>query len=99
MASASSIIFQQVLTPRIPSIIEQTVVGIAGGVPRSQITTLSELLHVCCLRFREETKATLGIILRREGWPNQKATEVAKRSFEKAILRFVILSRFDSLEN
>lgn len=86
MASTSSMIFQQQLQPQLPLIFSSIVLAIAKN-PRSHLVSLSELLHVCTMRFNEEIRATFKIMLEQENWPTQQATLESKIAFERAIIK------------
>lgn len=86
MASPSSQIFKQTLLPHSSALLETLLLSIAGAVPRSHLTTLSELLHALIMRLPEQTRGTLKDLLAREGWPNGKASGEAKVKFERAVL-------------
>lgn len=86
MASPSALLFRTILLPHTLSILESLLTSIAGGVPRSHLTSLSELLHACILRIPEETRGSLKTLLGREGWPNERATREVQMKFERAVL-------------
>lgn len=85
MASISANVFRQTLLPHSLSILSSLILSIAGAVPRTHLTPLSELLHACILRLPEESKGGLKQLLNIPGWPNEKATDVSKIKFEKAV--------------
>lgn len=91
MASVSSDTFRITLLPHILSIVEALLAAIAGGVPRSQLVPLSELLHACLLRFQDETRAALAELLCRPDWPTQRATVEVKTGFSRAVIKYVSL--------
>lgn len=91
MASISSTIFQQTLQPHIPEIIKNLLLAIAAS-PRSHLTPLSEVLHACLLRFADETRSTLKILLGTRGFPTEKASDEAKIAFERTITLSVLFS-------
>lgn len=85
MASPSSVVFRQTLLPHTPAILHSLMLSISGGVPRSHLTTLSELLHACILRMPDETRAAIKELLATPNWPTSTATQEAKTKFERAI--------------
>ena len=92
MASISSSIFQQTIQPHIPEIVKNVLLAIAAS-PRSHLIPLSEVLHACLLRFAEESRSSLKILLATTNFPTDKASEAAKVSFERAMSMSVALSR------
>ncbi|GAA5900459.1 hypothetical protein JCM5296_001552 [Sporobolomyces johnsonii] len=86
MASASSATFRATLLPRTPSILREVLLAVAGGVPRSHLPSLSELLHACLLRLPEQARPALKELLATPGWPNERTGEEAKGKFERAVL-------------
>lgn len=87
MASSSSAAFRSALIPRVPSLLRALMAGIAGGVPRSHLTQLSELLHACLLRLAEQARPALHDLLEEPGFPSERANAEAKSRFGRAILR------------
>lgn len=92
MASPSSVIFKSTLLPHSLSIMETLLLSIGGAVPRSHLSTLSELLHALIMRLPEESRAALKQLLAMVGWPSSKASAEAKVKFERAVLRYVARS-------
>ncbi|GAA5962607.1 hypothetical protein JCM21900_001273 [Sporobolomyces salmonicolor] len=86
MASASSATFHATLLPRTRSILRAVLLAVAGGVPRSHLTSLSELLHACLLRLPEQARPALKELLATPGWPSERTGEDAKGKFERAVL-------------
>ena len=86
MASPSATLFREILLPHTLSILQSLLLSIAGGVPRSHLTSLSELLHACILRIPEETRGGLKMLLGQEGWPSERATGEVKMKFVRAVL-------------
>lgn len=87
MASPSSVIFKSTLLPHAVSIMETLLLSIGGAVPRSHLTTLSELLHALIMRLPDQSRGAMKELLAREGWPSAKASVEAKVKFERAVLR------------
>ncbi|GAA5886599.1 hypothetical protein JCM6882_005828 [Rhodosporidiobolus microsporus] len=85
-ASASSTTFSTVLSPRLPSLLSALLLAIAGSVPRSHLTQLSELLHACLLRLGEPARQGLKGLLAQEGWPDARVDRERKDKFERAVL-------------
>lgn len=96
MASPSSAVFRQTLVPHTPAIIYSLLTSIAGAVPRSHLSSLSELLHAFVLRLPDETRAALKTLLATPNWPTATATPEAKDKFERAVTTSVtcVLSRW-----
>ncbi|KAL8292471.1 hypothetical protein RQP46_001083 [Phenoliferia psychrophenolica] len=86
MSSSSAVVFAQTLAPHTRSLLHSLLLSIAGRVPRSHLTSLSELLHVCVLRLPDDTRRHLHELLAEPGWPNAKATVEAKAKLEKAVV-------------
>lgn len=89
MAGPSSSIFRQTLVPHTRSILFSLLTSIGGGVPRSHLSSLSELLHACVLRMLEETRVAVRELLSTPGWPTSTTTDESKAKFERAVMRFV----------
>ncbi|GAA5825370.1 hypothetical protein JCM11251_006954 [Rhodosporidiobolus azoricus] len=85
-ASPSSRVFASVLSPRLPSLLSALLIAIAGSVPRSHLTQLSELLHACLLRLGEPARQSLKGLLAQERWPNGRVDKEKKDKFERAVL-------------
>ncbi|GAA5872754.1 hypothetical protein JCM8547_006333 [Rhodosporidiobolus lusitaniae] len=86
MSSPSSSTFLTVLPPRLTSLLSALLSAIAGAVPRSHLTALSEVLHAALLRLGEPARRVLRELLGREGWPNERAGRERKERFERAVL-------------
>ncbi|KAK4050191.1 hypothetical protein OIO90_005173 [Microbotryomycetes sp. JL221] len=91
MASESSSTFHSCLVPHVAPLVQAIIQAIAGDVPRSQLVSLSELLHSLLLRLSKPTRTVLKTLLTNEeetlisNWPNEKATQLVKIKFEKSI--------------
>ncbi|KWU41813.1 hypothetical protein RHOSPDRAFT_36639 [Rhodotorula sp. JG-1b] len=85
MASPSATTYQNVVLPRIPSILRSTLLAIGGGAPRSHLVSLSELLHACLLRVPDQARPALKTLLAEPGFPTERATHESKARFERAI--------------
>ncbi|GAA5991594.1 hypothetical protein JCM11641_004016 [Rhodosporidiobolus odoratus] len=84
-------LFQSILTPHLPTLLRALLLAIAGRVPRSHLTQLSELLHACLLRLGEPARQVLkGLMLggRGEaelGFPNERVDGQRKERFFRAV--------------
>lgn len=56
--------FRTILLPHLVPIITALILAVSGLVPRTQLTTLAELLHASLLRFPDEVKSILAHLLR-----------------------------------
>jgi hypothetical protein len=86
MSSSSAVVFAQTLAPHTRPILHSLLLSIAGRVPRSHLTSLSELLHVCVLRVPDDTRRHLHDVLAEPGWPSVRASVEAKAKFEKSVI-------------
>ncbi|BGP18218.1 hypothetical protein JCM10213v2_006275 [Rhodosporidiobolus nylandii] len=82
----SSRTFSTVLSTRLPSLLRALLLAIGGGVPRSHLTQLSELLHACLLRLGEPARQGLRGLLGEDGFPSERAGGEQKSKFERAVL-------------
>ena len=55
----ASTAYSTILIPHLHALLSSLLTAIAGSIPRSHLTSLSELLHVCLLRLPTETKSIL----------------------------------------
>lgn len=85
MASPSATTYQNVVLPRIPSILRSILLAIGGGAPRSHLVSLSELLHACLLRVPDQARPALKALLAEPGFPTERAALESKARFERAI--------------
>lgn len=74
------------------TILTALIQSIGGGVPRSHLTSLSELLHACILRLPQESNLALKELMARQGFPTEKAGKETKEKFLKAVLKLVFFS-------
>ncbi|KAK4704197.1 importin-13, partial [Phenoliferia sp. Uapishka_3] len=86
MSSSSAVVFAQTVTPHTQSILHSLLLSIAGRVPRSHLTSLSDLLHVFVLRVPDDTRRHLHDLLAQPEWPSAKASPEAKAKFEKSVV-------------
>ena len=94
MSSSSAAVFTQILASHTRSILHSLLLSIAGLVPRSHLTSLSELLHVFVLRLPDDTRGHLHELLAQSGWPNAKATVEAKAKLEKSVVGYTSVPKY-----
>ena len=88
MASESSSIFLETLLPHARSLLAHLIQAIAGAVPRSHLTALSELLHALLMRLPDDAikQPLKEMFAQPGGWPSERASDEAKRKFERSVL-------------